>query len=106
MNRTGGGGPLPPLLPVEEKLMGIIGWTVVEGDATSELGFVSIFMFIYIYRFFPVFIDFFGKSKYLKALSIFKVFKLQYTYIKMVKYNIKLIIYITYTYCKVRISLI
>ncbi|CAG9773218.1 unnamed protein product [Ceutorhynchus assimilis] len=39
MERTGGGGPLPPLLPIEEKLMGIIGWTVVEGDATSELGF-------------------------------------------------------------------
>lgn len=42
ISKTGGGGPLLPLSQIEEKLMGIIGWTVVEGDTTSELGFVSI----------------------------------------------------------------
>jgi len=42
ISKTGGGGPLLPLSQIEEKLMGIIGWTVVEGDTTSELSFVSI----------------------------------------------------------------
>nr|CAI5862738.1 unnamed protein product [Callosobruchus analis] len=41
MNRTGGVGPLPPLTPVEDKLMGIIGWTIIEGDAIPKLGVVS-----------------------------------------------------------------
>nr|CAI5828048.1 unnamed protein product [Callosobruchus analis] len=41
MYRTGGGGPLLPLTPVEDKLMGIIGWTIIEGDAIPELGVVS-----------------------------------------------------------------
>ncbi|XP_050292891.1 uncharacterized protein LOC126738339 [Anthonomus grandis grandis] len=41
MNRTGGGGPVPQLTPIEEKLMGLIGWSAVEGDATEELGLVT-----------------------------------------------------------------
>lgn len=35
ISKTGGGGPLLPLSQIEEKLMGIIGWTVVEGDTTT-----------------------------------------------------------------------
>lgn len=41
IKKTGGGGPLLPLTPIEEKLMGIIGWTIVDGDGTPELGLVS-----------------------------------------------------------------
>lgn len=48
INKTGGGGPLPPLTAIEEKLMGIIGWTVVEGDETPELGFVSRYLHTYV----------------------------------------------------------
>lgn len=39
---------MPPLLPIEEKLMGIVGWTIVDGDGTIELGFVSILISNYI----------------------------------------------------------
>lgn len=42
INRTGGGVLLPPLSHIEIRLMCIIVLTIVEGDATSELSFVSI----------------------------------------------------------------
>ncbi|XP_030748913.1 uncharacterized protein LOC115889711 isoform X2 [Sitophilus oryzae] len=44
LKKTGGGAPLPPLTPIEEKLMGILGWTIVVGDGTPELGLENVSM--------------------------------------------------------------
>lgn len=41
MAKTGGGGPLPQLNPIEERLMAIIGWRAVTGDDNVEMGVVS-----------------------------------------------------------------
>lgn len=41
IKKTGGGGPLPQLTPIEDRLMAIIGWKAVTGDENMEMGLVS-----------------------------------------------------------------
>ncbi|CAH1106695.1 unnamed protein product [Psylliodes chrysocephalus] len=43
IKKTGGGGPLPQLTPIEERLIGIIGWKIVTGDRNVEMGVVCIY---------------------------------------------------------------